>query len=249
MIRFPSFRCILLLCSTAFPPALQAQTFYNHGTIKYERKTNAYRLADFGFMKKAYEQNKFITDTFTLSFDSLQSLYYMPEFKEPTGGGFFSFRITPDGAGSIYKNHETNDLLIIRQLQEEKIAIADSIRNIDWKVTDEFREIAGFQCQKFIGVIYDSVYVVAFVTDQILVNDGPESFANLPGMIMGMAIPRLYTSWMAVSFDSTSVTVQKPTKLPKSKYVYTWQTFESSMREQFNGWNDFTKIFVWFWGL
>jgi GLPGLI family protein len=39
--------------------------------------------------------------------------------------------------------------------------------------------------------------VVAFYTDEILVSGGPESFHGLPGMILGLAVPRLYTTWFA----------------------------------------------------
>ncbi len=43
----------------------------------------------------------------------------------------------------------------------------------------------------------DSVYVIAFYTDQIIPSGGPESFNGLPGMILGIAIPRINTTWFA----------------------------------------------------
>jgi GLPGLI family protein len=43
----------------------------------------------------------------------------------------------------------------------------------------------------------DSIYVVAFYSDQIVVRGGPESFWGLPGMIMGVVLPHEYTTWYA----------------------------------------------------
>ncbi len=39
----------------------------------------------------------------------------------------------------------------------------DSVTYVRWKIDDETRTIAGFKCRKAIGVIMDSVYVVAFL--------------------------------------------------------------------------------------
>ncbi len=55
----------------------------------------------------------------------------------------------------------------------------DSTRKITWKITDEMREIAGFSCRRANAIMLDSIYVVAFYTDQIPVSGGPESFSGL----------------------------------------------------------------------
>jgi GLPGLI family protein len=38
------------------------------------------------------------------------------------------------------------------------------MRNYQWRITDETRTIAGFECKKAVTKICDSVYVVAFYT-------------------------------------------------------------------------------------
>ncbi len=63
------------------------------------------------------------------------------------------------------------------------------------------RTIAGFECSKAVTIICDSVYVVAFYTDEMPVSGGPESFGGLPGMILGIAIPRLHTTWFATKVE------------------------------------------------
>jgi GLPGLI family protein len=75
--------------------------------------------------------------------------------------------------------------------------ITDSIRKIHWKITSEIKMIAGFSCRRANAIIMDSVYVVAFYTDEIIPRGGPESFTGLPGMILGIALPYDHTTWFA----------------------------------------------------
>ena len=42
---------------------------------------------------------------------------------------------------------------------------------------------------------------MAFYTDEILVKGGPESFNGLPGMIMGIAVPRLSMTLFATKIE------------------------------------------------
>ncbi len=85
------------------------------------------------------------------------------------------------------------------------IIVQDSIKNIQWKLSNETRMIAGFNCRKATGKIFDSVYVFAFYTDEILIPGGPASINGLPGTILGVTIPRLFTSWIATKVSVTSV--------------------------------------------
>ncbi len=47
----------------------------------------------------------------------------------------------------------------------------------------------------------DSIVVIAFFTDEIIPASGPESFGGLPGMILGLAIPRMHTTWYATKLE------------------------------------------------
>ena len=92
---------------------------------------------------------------------------------------------------------------------------------IDWKlVPNETREIAGFNCRKAVGKIFDSVYVFAFYTDEILISGGPMGIHGLPGMILGITIPRMFTSWIATKVQVNGVNtgiVAPPVKGKKKK--------------------------------
>lgn len=99
-----------------------------------------------------------------------------------------------------------NGLFIKKQaVFEETMIISDSIRNIQWEMTNDTRVIAGFECHKATAIILDSIFVVAFYADQLTVSGGPLSFCNLPGMILGVAVPR-----MNLTIFATKVEIDKP---------------------------------------
>jgi GLPGLI family protein len=58
--------------------------------------------------------------------------------------------------------------------------------------------------------------VVAFYTDEIVPSTGPESFGGLPGTILELAIPRLYTTWTATKFENLTASDER-NMIPPSK--------------------------------
>ncbi len=75
--------------------------------------------------------------------------------------------------------------------------VKDTLPTIIWKLVDETRDIAGYSCRRANGLIMDSIYVVAFYSEEIRVSSGPESFTGLPGMILGVALPDEHVTWFA----------------------------------------------------
>ena len=63
----------------------------------------------------------------------------------------------------------------------------------------------GYPCRRANGLMMDSIYVVAFYTDQIPVSGGPESFAGLPGMILEVALPHENVIWRATKVNENTV--------------------------------------------
>jgi GLPGLI family protein len=84
-----------------------------------------------------------------------------------------------------------------KPIYEETYLIQDSLLKVKWKITADTRNIAGFECRKAVGILFDTVAVFAFYTDEIMVSGGPEGINGLPGMILGVGIPRLHTTWFA----------------------------------------------------
>ena len=105
--------------------------------------------------------------------------------------------------------------------------VQDSTRKTDWKITPDTRVIAGIECRKATAIIMDTVFVVAFYAEQIVTSGGPESFNGLPGMILGLAIPRLFTTWFATKLELTDVKETMLTAPKKGK-----KTTNAGLKEQ-----------------
>jgi GLPGLI family protein len=107
----------------------------------------------------------------------------------------------PSETNYVHQKHELGTVISAANVFEDTYLINDSLVKYEWKITGEVRDIAGFECKKAITKICDSVVIVAFYTDQIPVQAGPENFNGLPGMILGIAVPRLGTTIFATSIS------------------------------------------------
>ncbi len=135
----------------------------------------------------------------------------------------------------VYTNLSNRTLVSQKNIFGSTFLIDDSTREVEWRITGELRDIAGFKCRKAVGKMLDSIYVVAFYTDQILSTSGPESFNGLPGMILGIAIPRLNTTWFATSLQLTPVS-DSDLKAPTKGKKQTGNVFTKTLQDLMKDW-------------
>ena len=115
----------------------------------------------------------------------------------------------------VFNDYKSGRTVTQKPVYEETFLVEDSLLKIKWKLTADTRTIAGYECRKAIGFIDDTVGVFAFYTDEILVTGGPEGIQGLPGMILGMGIPRLHTTWFATKVEVNGVNTN--TIIPATK--------------------------------
>jgi GLPGLI family protein len=120
---------------------------------------------------------------------------------------------------TVYNDYTTGTTINQKPIFEETFLVQDSLLHIKWKMTSDTRNIAGFDCRKAIGILHDTVAVFAFYTDEIMVSGGPEGIKGLPGMILGMGIPRLHTTWFATKVQTANVNIKSITPATKGKKV------------------------------
>jgi GLPGLI family protein len=121
--------------------------------------------------------------------------------------------------------------------------------NIDWKLSPtETREIAGFNCRKATGVIFDSVYVFAFYTDEITISGGPMGINGLPGMILGVTIPRMFTSYIATKLQVAGVDVRTITAPQKGKKKE-FSELRNNLQRVSKNWGNYGKLALWMMSL
>ena len=188
----------LLLIVLAINTVLYGQhaLFLSEEQIEYERKINLHsQLDDDNAWSELQKKTmpKFKTSYFNLFF-SKEKTYYLPGKENPDNSKLWT---QPGEENVIYSDLANGKAVSQKKVFEEVFLVDDSVRNIQWKMTDETRMIAGFQCRRANALIMDTIYIVAFYTDDIITSGGPESFSGLPGMILGVAIPHEHITWFA----------------------------------------------------
>jgi GLPGLI family protein len=198
------------------PGSAQA-VFVTKGKIEFEKKVN---------MQKYIEDNSWTSEFkdkmpvyrisyYDLIFDSSVTIFKAGrEVKDD------KWKMMWDESGSdenvVQMNYAGGIYSEFKQVFEKKFLVQDSMIKIDWKITDEYRTIAGFDCRKAVGRFFDSLYVVAFYAEQIPLPGGPEQYNGLPGVILGLAFPRYFTTWFATKVELVTPGVND-LKLPAGK--------------------------------
>ncbi|MBL7718572.1 MAG: GLPGLI family protein [Flavipsychrobacter sp.] len=235
--------CLLGLYTTA-----QAQ-YTVKGKIEFEKKMNIHRQfqdeSEGGnndwFERMKTQIPKFSVSYFDMYFNGDKVIYKPGKESEQT---FKMFGEGPATKNTVYTDLKGQKVNSLKQIYEQKYNVEDSMRVLKWVIKDEIRTIANFKCRKAVSKICDSVYVVAFYTDDIMVSGGPEMFSGLPGMILELAIPRLYTTWVA-----TKVELLEPSETdfafdPKGKKVTQKELIEQ-LQSSFKNWGKYAARSVW----
>ena len=105
----------------------------------------------------------------------------------------------------IYCNFDRSGKVEQRELFGKKFLVSDSIRKLNWKLGDDTKTIAGYNCRKAVAQRYgkrttmnmdngvmekkeinDTTNIVAWFTMDIPVSAGPEVPGQLPGLIVAL---------------------------------------------------------------
>jgi len=230
---------IVLFCSQN----LLAQTkFITKGKIEFERRTNVWADLKGSFA----EQIKKVTPQYQsffydYEFDGNHSIYKPGREADTKPNGFFG---APATDNEVYSDYSTGKSIAHKNVFEKSFLIEDSLRHATWKITNDFREIAGFNCRRATTIIMDSVFVVAFYTDEIITPGGPESFNGLPGMILGLVINRLHTTWYATKVVVNSVNVKDIAPPQKGKVTTNTELMET-LKKSLSDWGEYGNRNIW----
>jgi GLPGLI family protein len=214
---------------------LSAQ-FIKAGQIEFEVKTNLRKTMGSSTWAEAMKEKlpKFKVAYYRFDFNNQESVYKFDrwENKEAINEMFRQ----SDERAVWYTNHSQKQVDMRKDVFGTSFQVMDSLPAIEWKLTNENRVIAGYNCRKAVGRIMDSVYVFAFYTDEIIIPGGPCSINGLPGMVLGMTIPRLYGSWMATKVTPmANVVLTRPEPAKKS---FDRKSAKTTIVEKTKGWTD-----------
>lgn len=247
-------KIFLILTTLLFASNLNAQQFIDKAVIEFEVNTNLKKRMSSNSWSDQIKENmsELKTSYYTYTFAENKSLYKFDRWSEKTR--IPSYEKDEDEENIWYFDFSSKKMTVQKQIVSTNFLISDSIPNIEWRLTNENREIAGYNCRKAIGKIMDDVYVFAFYTDQITITGGPCTINGLPGMILGVTIPRLYTSYMATKVNLNNINTSELKPL-QAKKTYTNSELKILITEKTKDWftygddkeenNKQKNIFMW----
>lgn len=159
-------------------------------------------------LKKDFEKS------FVLTFTSAESLYEEQEElgKQEVTSGVKIMTFGGGNKGKLYKNLKTSLSLSEEDLFGKEFLVSNNLEKLNWKITDETKQIGDYLCQKAVCVIpvneeerklYEeakrknstknlnfindepkNVNLVAWFTPDIPISNGPNLYGGLPGLIL-----------------------------------------------------------------
>ncbi len=215
-----------------------AQQFISKAVIEYEVVANVQKTTpNYSWLQDLKEKlPKLKTAYYTFTFADDKSVYKFDHWDDASRK-IPEFWRKGDEDNVWFSDYKTGKLDMQKNIWGSIVNIEDSVRKLEWRLTNENRIIAGFNCRKAVAVMFDSVYVFAFYTDEILIPGGPCSINGLPGMIMGVTIPRLYTSWIATKVMVTGVN-ESEIKPVYARKNLTLENLKSTIIDHTKDWYD-----------
>ena len=208
---FLALTVILVAITSAFAQVKE-------GKLIFERKINMYRMITDPEMRARIPE--FRTEKFELLFNEQASMFKtIPEEDAPDPfansgggggerGGRFNFRMPETATYTDIPNQMQYEA---RSLFEKDFLIVDSLKPINWKLSEETKTIAKFVCKKATTMITPQQMnmrfgggggrnrnttdtaapakpkeeeLVVWYTESIPVSVGPDAYAGLPGAIL-----------------------------------------------------------------
>jgi GLPGLI family protein len=228
---------IALCCSLFITNAAIAQTnFLDKVNIEFEKKVSYWGLIkDLNpewFERAKDNAPKEVLSYYTFTGDTNRSVYKQSkEAVIPRGMWYESFAEN----SIVYNDYKNATSTASKPVFEQTFLVQDSMQKITWKYTNDTRNIAGFECRKVIGFLNDTTGFYAFYTDEIMISGGPESISGLPGMILGLAVPGLHTTWFATKVELGNGASKEPAAPTKGKKT-TRTVYTETIRKLVKDW-------------
>ncbi|MGN0001983.1 MAG: GLPGLI family protein [Sphingobacterium composti] len=212
----------LLILGSSFTASAQYAMFAEEGTVHYDKTMYTKNILRKQFIEKAEEAQKGFMQGMlprtpenvvlkkTMKFKGNETLFESQKQDLDPNIKQIIQMLALDFEASTYSNLSTNEYKRYNDLVGQKIIIQDTLKKIKWTITDEYREIAGYNCRRANGITEDSTYVIGFYANEIPIDGGPESINGLPGLILGLVVPSQHVSFFATKVEiSNNVVLNK----------------------------------------
>ncbi|MDN3666122.1 GLPGLI family protein [Algibacter miyuki] len=188
----------------------QGKAYYESKTTVNMDNFGGGQLSEERKKEIATRMKSMLEKTFILTFNQSESFYKEEERLEaPSSGRGFRFGAMNFTGGDQYKNVRDKELLQEQELFGKQFLIKDSLKDLKWELGSETKTIGQYTCFKATAVKtmdgFDfgnlgrrpsddkdeekdekpkEIVVTAWYTPQIPVNQGPDTYWGLPGLIL-----------------------------------------------------------------
>lgn len=183
---------ILFLFVALFLPIF-ASAQNNEGIIIFEEKVNVHRSLppDAEDMKAMIPE--FRIHQSELLFNATESLYRNIEEEDDDdadsgGGGGIVMKIQRPEA-TFYRNFTTKRKVDYREFMGKNYLIEDTLAGGNWKMSGQSKQVLGYNCMS--ATMTDTTRkreITAWFTDAMGLSTGPQTFGQLPGMVLEVDI-------------------------------------------------------------
>ncbi|QMU64957.1 MAG: GLPGLI family protein [Flavobacteriaceae bacterium] len=214
--------------------------------------------------------NSMSTNNFVLSFNKNSSIYVEEEkLEQDQGNGIIAQRmgmmkmiLNQGSNGKLYKNNIDNTYKNQVDLYGKLFLIQDSLKAIDWKITDDVKTIGKHTCFKATAILKnrglptnfrpgeqrtndskeerkiedEMIIVTAWFTLDIPVSQGPAMYYGLPGLILEVNAGNTTILCSKIELNKEEETINPPKKgkkITQEKYDALAKKKAQEVRENF----------------
>jgi len=135
------------------------------------------------------DQSKALYFTKDLSmYKNLSSEDDVKEINQESGGAQMQIKIASGSAENhLLKNFADQTMIDQRDFLGKKFLIDGTIPEMKWKITGEQKKVLKYTCMKATQM-KDSTEIIAWFTPQIPLPNGPDTYGQLPGLILEVSM-------------------------------------------------------------
>lgn len=194
--------------------AQSVQVFYEEQLKMGEMSLNIDGIDDPAIMELIKSQLSSPTTAMALYYHAGESLYETFSTEKQDENSFeksgVQIHIIEIGeTNKIYKNHKTKQAVAQRNILDRNFLITEPFTDFDWQILPEEKEIAGYRCKKAIS----NNEITAWFVPEININDGPDVYYGLPGLILEIESEnKIITATSVDLLAETATLVKAPSK-------------------------------------
>lgn len=165
-----------------------------------------------------------VVSNFELLIDNNESFYnHIPKISnEQVEGNMFNISASFSAdANPIYIDTQNETFIEQAEIANQAYLIKDDLPNINWKISKETKEIAGFPVLRAVAFLNDefNTKILAWYSPKLTYKTGPEKFWGLPGLILSLETSITHSDgtqegmeYVATKVETTSKPIKIPTK-------------------------------------